>query len=322
MAQGGELSDGQLSRALALYGLVPRTCSRIDGGATNSSYLVDCTTGVRVVVTGLDDTLGLPSDTLARFLRYLGKHSVSTGEPIESRNGALVETLDGRRLMVKRFVAGVCHDVLPLEVLATAGRALARVHAVGVPDWLPRASRRLSAIARDLARFDDREFADWIVSRLDETAVLFDTTDPYRIVHGDYFADNLIVEPAGGIAILDWETASTDLAVLDLGFAVVGLCRTESELDVARLRPLLGGYSSVRALSGAEASHLRDAVIYAATFLGHRRYARYHIHHPDAAKQHRYREMPVFVDSVRSRWPAAWNPSRAAFIQDGERPLL
>jgi homoserine kinase type II len=250
----------------------------------------------------LDNAINLPADTLASLLRYLHDNDISTSEPLESRNGLLVETYDGRRVMIKRYVDGECHDVLPLDALRPAGAVLAKVHSLTAPKWLPNGTRRLTGFADQLTQFADQDFAEWVKARLEETSGMLDLPGLQVIIHGDYFADNLIVKPYGDVGILDWETASIDLPVLDLGFAIVGLACVDAELDTERMKAFLDGYQTVRSLAEAETAHLRDAVIYGAAVLGYHRYLRHHIRYPNPAKQDIYRAMPAFVESVRRNW--------------------
>ncbi|HEX3732856.1 MAG TPA: phosphotransferase [Mycobacteriales bacterium] len=304
MAKYSELSETQVAEALALYGVRPKSVAHIDGGAANTSYRVDCSDGSRIVLTVVDNAINLPALTLARLLRYLDGHGVAVPAPLEGRNGALIETFDGRPLLVKRFVAGECFQVLPLKHVGAAGAALAKVHAVTAPDWLPTGSRRLPDVSATLKQFGDEEFAAWVTDRIDETRTALHVSLPQGIVHGDYFTDNLAVDPDGKIGILDWETASRDAVLLDLGFAVVGLVRVAGTLGLDRAQTFIDGYRMERKLTDDEVGYLRDAVIYAATYLGYRRYERHHIRYPNPTKQDLFKEMPRFVESLRAGWPA------------------
>ncbi|MGR7002442.1 phosphotransferase family protein [Yinghuangia aomiensis] len=89
---------------------------------------------------------------------------------------------------------------------------------------LPSGTRRLSEA--DLAGLEactDREFRDWVSG----TAVLPPPhTGADVVCHGDLFMDNLVERPDGSLAVIDWETASIDDPVFDLGMAAVGLCQS------------------------------------------------------------------------------------------------
>ncbi|MGH3428168.1 MAG: phosphotransferase, partial [Mycobacteriales bacterium] len=297
-------SETQVTEALAPYGVRPQSIAHINGGAANTSYRVDCSDGSQIILTVVDNAINLSAPTLARLLRYLDAHGVAVPAPLEGRNGALIEIFDGRPLLVKQFVTGECFQVLPLNHVGAAGAALAKVHAVTAPGWLPTGSRRLPDVSATLRQFGDEEFAAWVTDRIDETRTVLAASLPQGIVHGDYFADNLVVDPDGKIRILDWETASRDAVLLDLGFAVVGLARVAGTLNLDRAQTFIDGYRAERKLTDDEAGHLRDAVIYAATYLGYRRYERHHIRYPNPAKRDLYKEMPRFVESLLDGWPA------------------
>ncbi|MGI8648714.1 MAG: hypothetical protein DLM55_04860 [Acidimicrobiales bacterium] len=304
MALYSELTEPQRQQVCALFGIDYQQSSHIEGGAANTSYIVTNLDNERFVLTLLDNAINRPPQMLARLLRHLDAHGIATSGPVESIRGKLIERFDDHQVMVKRFVEGSCHDILPIEHLAAAGAALARVHALPALDWLPRGPRRLTNASEHLGSFADVNFASWVRDGLDEAQGLLELDEPLCVIHGDYFADNLITTPRGGIAILDWETASTDIAVLDIGFAVVGLTRLAGELDNDRLRSFLQGYQSVRELNDREIAHVQTATIYGATVLGYYRYLRHHIRYPNPRKYGVHREMRDFVGSVRERWSA------------------
>lgn len=127
-------------------------------------------------------------------------------------------------------------------------------------------------------------------------------TGPYGLVHGDCFPDNLVITDRGDLALLDWETATRDLLILDLGMAIVGLCRTDGQLRPDCADSLLDGYETVRRLTDDERRQLPNAVRYTSIVIAYHRYLRHHIVHPDPANQHLYREIPRFVQSLDDHW--------------------
>lgn len=304
MALYSELTEPQRQQVCALFGIDYQQSSHIEGGVANTSYVVTSADNERFVLTLLDNAINRPPELLARLLRHLGARGVATSDPVESIHGKLIERFDDYQVMVKRFVEGSCHHILPIEHVAAAGAALARVHVLPALDWLPHGPRRLTNVDERLASFADTDFAQWVRDGVDEAQGLLELDEPLCVIHGDYFAENLITTPRGGIAILDWETASTDIAVLDIGFAVVGLARVAGELDKDRLQFFLQGYQSVRELNDREIAHVQTATIYGATVLGYHRYLRHHIRYPNPAKHNMHREVHDFVRSVREHWPA------------------
>src|SRR5262249_35107760 len=166
------------------------------------------------------------------------------------------------------------------------------------PAWLPARSRRLPAGASDRCG----PLAGWLRACLLEAEPLWRLDGPVGLTHGDYFADNLVVGDGGRLGVLGWGHAGRDLLVLDVGMAIVGLCRDGTELQPERVAPLLAGYGEARRLSAAERAALWPATVHAAAVIAYTRYLRRHVTFPD------YREMPAFVESCRRRWHRAALP--------------
>jgi aminoglycoside/choline kinase family phosphotransferase len=67
----------------------------------------------------------------------------------------------------------------------------------------------LAGAAEGLARFD--AVMDWY-----DSLVSYLVSQPRTLVHGDIFAQNLIVQPGGRIRAIDWESAAVGLGAWDL----------------------------------------------------------------------------------------------------------
>lgn len=298
MALHTDLSEDDLDHILQMYGCERRSSNHIDGGAANTSYRVICEDIGEVVVTVVDNTTGLDAGIQAQLLTHLDAHGIIVPVPLVSLQGVHIVEYGGSRVMAKHFLSGACHAVLPDAELARAGAALAAVHCVQRVSFLPTGSRRLPTVHADLAFIKDSVFAEWVEDRLVETQELFAADLPMGITHGDYFADNLVIQPKGTVGILDWESASTEILIVDLGFAIAGLARVSGMFRHERMIELVRGYETVRPLVDSESAFLRLSIVYAALHLAHRRYMRYHVCIPTPAKYDFYKEMPQFVASM------------------------
>lgn len=300
MANYTRLTDDEMRDILALYDRTALGWNQMDGGALNTSYLVNCG-NERFVLTVLDNQVDLSPEILASLLLYLHERGVRTSEPIRNSTGGLISTFGDHRILLKRFVAGQCGDELSRRHLFAAGKALATLHQLPPPTFLPNLTRRLSESSARLDSIRNPKFLAWIRTRL--SMIDFRSVQtPMSIAHGDYFADNVVVMESGDLAILDFETASVDVPILDIGFAAVGLCRRDGKLEPDRLRLLLDGYQSVRQLQPTELGYLRNSIIHAAAKLAFDRYIQYHIRLPEPAKQHSYEEMTALAERAEADW--------------------
>lgn len=308
MALLTDLDDGDIGALLADFGLGLRSARHIHGGMSNTSYRVDTDQGP-FVLTVLDHADANGAAQLVDLLEVLCAHGVSTSVPRRTIDGSPSRLFGARPVLVKGWVEGVVPLPATPTCLQAAGAALAHVHAVPPPSSLEAAKRRLPAdLGAATARFGDRRLADWLGSVAERCAPVLAAATPSGLCHGDLFPDNLVLGSAGAsgaatLTVLDWECASVDLFVLDVGMAVVGLCRDRGSLVPGRLYDLLAGYGSVRPLEPAERDVLPAAVEHAAAVIAYRRYRQHHITHPDPSKATIHEEMYGFVESVRHHLP-------------------
>ncbi|MFG2143164.1 phosphotransferase [Streptomyces sp. NPDC048696] len=303
MATYTKLDDIDLSAVAYHYGLGPIRLAPLPGGAANSSFRVTAASG-SYVLTILDnhDTAGarrLAAHTQALFL--LG---VPTSEVVPTVDGAPITRLRGRGAVLKKWIEGTVRQPLPLAHLPAAGRMLAELHALppaspGLAD-IPVGTRRLTPQHQALiTEFTDKEFAAWLTTHLDHVHTA-EAANPRtrRVVHGDFFDDNIVVRTDGGLSLLDWETLTLDDPLLDLGAAAVGVGREAGLLAPERLRALVSGYEQVAPLSDADRADLPMEITHAALIIAFHRYRRHHIRFPDPRKSGYHMEMVTFVDSV------------------------
>jgi Ser/Thr protein kinase RdoA (MazF antagonist) len=102
-----------------------------------------------------------------------------------------------------------------LETWQEVARWLARLHALPVPD--NESLVRYDA-AQLRARLELAPAAEPLAERVaDHLASL-----PARLIHGDFYPANVLVEPGPRIRVVDWETCGVGPAVLDLAALVSG----------------------------------------------------------------------------------------------------
>lgn len=293
MATYTGLDQLDLPGLAARYGLGEVRAEPIVGGAVNSSFRLRSTAG-EFVLTVLDGHDAAGAAELARRTRMFAALGVPTGDVVPDLAGSLVAAVGPHQVMLKQWLAGHVHSSFPESLLSDAGELLARLHLLPIAaTGLPAGTRRLSE--RDLTGMEgctDPEFRDWVT----RTAVVPNPRTGTAVVcHGDLFMDNLVERPDGSLAVIDWETASIDDPVFDLGMAAVGLCQSpEGErIDPARLTLLLDGYTRVRPLPDADRARLPDTIVEACVLLAVHRY-----HRRGTGRAHR-QLIPV-ADSART----------------------
>jgi len=304
VAEYTTLDEIDLPSVARAYRLDRPRLSPLKGGAANSSFRLSDEHG-DFVLTILDNHDEISAERLAEHTRALFVLGVPTTEVIPTVDGGLVADMRGRPLIVKRWVEGEVKDPLPHSLLPEAGRILARFHALpseapGLED-VPVGTRRLS---RDhvaaITDFPDTGFAAWLTDRLARIRVAEENNKRRStVVHGDLFADNIIVCPNEQLTVLDWETISLDDPLLDLGMAAVGLAEVDRALVPNRLKALVSGYQEITPLADRDLAALPLEIEHAALIIAFHRYYRHNIRFRDPAKSDLYTGMIEFVESVQ-----------------------
>lgn len=302
MAHYTKLNKSEMSAALREYGITDFRTTHLSGGMANTSYVV-WTRDAAYVLTVLDNHHAKSADQLGRLLITLQDNGIQTQSVVRTLKAEVISVSDKRLFILKSYIKGYSPDPLPEEYLNQVGSYLAQIHKIPVPSWLPLRGRRLPTDWRTrIESFADRKFADWLVKKIELTAPLEEFDGPSGLIHGDVFADNIVVDEANRLSIIDWETACHDLFVLDVGMTLVGLCRIEGSFSPKRANLILNSYQVHRCMVENEKASLEMAVIYNSVIIAYHRYLRHHVTYPDRAKQHLYLEFPGFVKTVEERW--------------------
>ncbi|CAG6393075.1 phosphotransferase [Streptomyces cocklensis] len=303
MATYTALDDLDLPALAARYGLREPVAQPMKGGAANSSFRLDTPhDGRAYVLSALDNHDAASARHLAGVTRGFARLGLPTAQVVANRDGEDVTLVGDRPFLLKDHIAGEVEDPLPSALLPAAGELLATLHGL-VPEGLdlPVGTRRLSAEHRAAAGdFPDRDFAAWLDGRLAEIGRHeAGHRRPHTAIHGDLFADNLIVRPDRRLSVIDWETASLDDPLLDLGMAAVGLCQDAAgHLSTERLRLLLHGYNSLRPLTAEDRAELPVEIVHAAVIIAFHRYHRHNVRFPNPDRATYYRLMVAFAESV------------------------
>ncbi|MFE1177035.1 phosphotransferase [Streptomyces sp. NPDC058773] len=303
MATYTKLDEIDLPAVSEHYGLREPQLQPLKGGAANSSFHLSSASG-DFTLTILDNHDTASAQRLATHTQAVHRLGVPTTEVVPALDGALITSLDGRPVILKKWIPGEVLEPLPVPLLPEAGRILAQLHSLALEseglDDLPVGTRRLSPEQLDaIPDFADREFGEWLTACLTRVrSAEAESERSRKIAHGDLFADNVIVRGNGVLSVLDWETISLDDPLLDLGMAAVGLAQEDDVLVPERLCSLVAGYQEVAPLSEEDAAALPLEIEHAACIIAFHRYYRHHVRFPDPSKSTYHLKMIKFVESV------------------------
>lgn len=298
--------DRMAVEALAAdFGLALRSFRHLAGGVVNTSYVLETNDGPHVL-TVLEKRDAESGAAYGRYLDALHRAGFPGPEPRASVAGGWTAEVRGKPVVLSRFIAGETNRRLREPELEWMGSVLARLHVEGPQCDLAPCLRITRADLAGVPSFPDREFAAWLLRRHEETRSVLDRGLPVAPTHGDLFPDNVITRADGRLVLIDWEDAAQDIALFDVGMAILGHCSADRVVP-RRVNALLRGYGSVRPLDG-DARDLVDSTVYVGLLAVHNRYIR---------GRATFRELAAIVDSIGDLLPRS-RRSREGAAQPNE----
>ena len=166
MARYTQLKEYDVRKIAGNYDLTVVDFEPIAGGAGNSSYLLRTQWG-NYALTVFDDKSLAYALRIGRLLLLLAEYEFPTMRLLLPTRGGMATMYRHKPVLLKAYIAGpVCQDV-DETMLGRVGAAMARLHQVPVPDFLPDKhpyGRQMfsSVIGRNIKP----EYESWLARRL------------------------------------------------------------------------------------------------------------------------------------------------------------
>lgn len=261
MAVYTQLSKREASEIAADYGLPKLAAAKpVREGSVNTHYLLETIKGKFIVkIDEVKSELEVKREL--DLLIFLRKHGLPCPVPLSDLRGRHCRDWGGKLLSVYKFIDG--HTVVPEHItpaqLENVGRVLADLHLIGkaykkgvenrfafdrVSEIYAGVRGRLPIYLKKIVRTLDEEL-EYLRNYLENKL-------PKGIIHGDLFADNIMLKGDKVVAVLDFEASGRGKFIFDLATAVNALCVEDNRYSLERFSALIGGYEALRTLSLAE----------------------------------------------------------------------
>lgn len=279
-------SQAELERVLSRYPLGKlQGAQRPEHGFVNDNWIVDTTCG-RFFLKHRHPTLSDPAFVRAQHALTIWLRSAGFPAPELKRTlrGKTLCVLENECYEIQEYVAGTIYDHDRTAHLEEAASTLARYHSAVsgfAPAELCRSSelytpRQISENARHLARIwqaTDAELADLVAgieAQVEDLAARFEGhgTLPGVVIHGDYYADNLLFDGDRIVGVVDYDKARWQARIVELAEALIYFAspRPGELLHLAYsgypewnlLHRFLHAYGQISALVDAEAKAVAD----------------------------------------------------------------
>jgi Ser/Thr protein kinase RdoA (MazF antagonist) len=231
---------------------------------------------------------GPSASKLASVLRFLERQAYPAERLIPTKDGSLITVHGDQQVAATTYLGESLHSWQPPSsasislaqetartcdpaMFGALGAALGQLHALR-PDadspmppagMLPQ--RELAWVADLLAEVAGRvpqelqaDYDHWVmaVRALDRCEDL-----PVVLIHNDCNLGNVVLTPAGEVALVDWDLAGLGPAVIDVGILLRNcFSKQTSQVEHDAITAVVDGYCRYRQLTPDELRHLPDAV--------------------------------------------------------------
>lgn len=298
MADYSSLSRSECQAIVERFGWTLSDIERLKGGAANSSFRADLDGNPTVVITVLDNHSLESAHRLVELTDWLIENGVHTPPILRDVNGDAIAVHAGHPVITRPFLSGAQPDHLSVAQAAQVGRSLRELHSLRPPREIALPDRRLpDSWIQLLGGEAPSELTDVIEFAIASVGGIY-PAEP-KLIHGDLFPDNMIWGGGESLQMLDWETASLDLPVLDVGFCAIGMATVERTTE-SLWDSLISGYQGKDPIHHIEADFPR-AAMYAGSVLMFHRYIRHVVRYPNADKRDYWRLLLPVLRVLKTR---------------------
>lgn len=282
------------------FGVEIKEVVPLKGGMANSSFTVIDLHEQRWVLSILDNHDVASATNFIEITQHVAKGGVPTTEFTETKSGGLTAEWNENPCALKKYIDGTVMDRLPEVDVGAIGSVLKSIHNLPVPPIAPEKTRRLPVtLIAEHQKSLPEDLKHYIIQAEEFLVELeLDSVDP-RLIHGDLFLDNLVQKQDETIVVLDWETASIDAPILDIGVAITALATATNvnlELDTM-VEELFQGYVGIGGESPFSLGSVWKAAAYASTLLSFHRFYRHCIRYPSEERKDIYKDILGMFDS-------------------------
>jgi len=203
MAQYTKLSEDEIQEIAGRYELQIFSYEPIEQGAGNSNYLLNTNHGKYILTVFEIDPIRAAH--MIKILLLLEKHEYPAPRLIKMANGEVLTKYHEKSVLVKPYITGYVAAELDDEKAKQVGLALAKLHEIPAPDYLPDKHSYLeNAYPTFMEQEIDRNYRTWVGQRIRYIIEKLPSQLPVGLVHGDIFYDNVLCIEWAAILTSTW----------------------------------------------------------------------------------------------------------------------
>ena len=287
----------QAEAFLRAYGIKLEKIEPLVGGQANSSFLVNDFW----VLSILNNHTMASAVELNKTISHIGKNGLCTPQIIPDNSGNYVRKYSDQPVIVRPYVPSTSVMLEPALLASRLGELLYRIHCIPVPQHLTLYGRRLpkEAIERISAYDDAVELSEALDSVYTDKIQTLLRRRKIVMCHGDLMLDNIVHTEKFGLVPIDWETATIDNPLLDIGIAA--LSGVNNGWDIGDfLYEIIKGYNACRKNNIVSQDEAVGITYYCSVLYAYYRFVRHVIKFPHPQKKESYRDMLKVAWALKS----------------------
>lgn len=297
MAHFTKLQRSEIKAITKKYNLDLIDFDPIEQGQSNTTYLLQTSRGIYILTVFQIKKNRVIN--LVKLLNHLHEHKFPTTRVEKMANGEELISIRGKLAILKPYIPGEVVKDIGKEMISQVGTAMAKLHQIPVPDYLPKRLEYGLDFIKQLIELDiDPGYKKWLTQRIEDFSQNIPSGLPRGLIHGDVYYDNILFDGKKFKALIDFEEACNYFKVFGLGMAIVGMC-SEKEIHFPKVQSLLNGYQKIRKLERNERRFLKLFIEYAASATSAWRYWKYNIDTPTVEKADHYKEVADLAKSTQ-----------------------
>lgn len=241
-----------------------RLVNKFSGGNANSNYLIENSSGEKLVARILMNHRPEDVPVEYRIQKHLTRKGVPTSVLIPLPNGELIIKAKKVCLTLVKFIESdksAPDPVLIGEMIALYQKALEDFSTEDLrPNWMSEGYHNKLKFKKK-----DKATALLIQKRLHELYSLMSNQKLEKaVVHGDLNIGNMLRKDHRIIAVIDLESTEKNFRVLDIGMSIFQIS-PHYKFEYKRLRnEIVEGYAKITKLTRQEVDQIENATLYAA----------------------------------------------------------
>ena len=266
MAVYTKINNTELRGFLSQYSLGDLiSFSEIAEGVENSNFLVQTTEG-QFILTLYEKRVN-PEDLpfFLGLLSHLSENNFVCPVPVETKDGRVLNDLNGRPAAIVTFLEGTSPEVITVAHCKALGGSMAKLHRAGTNFKIHRENSLSVKQWRPLLDSCDllnKPIYIKLYNELNEEINWLEKNWPkglpIGIIHADLFPDNVFFLGNFLSGIIDFYFACTDFLAYDLAISINAWCFDSDEtFNAKKSKALVDGYQTQRPLSSNEIAYFQ-----------------------------------------------------------------